>query len=51
MIKDEVGSVNGFGGETQERCLIGVGIQRGREARFEVQGVEVRMSGCSKENY
>ena len=40
MIKDEVGSVDGFGGETQEQSLIGVRIRRGREVRFKVEGLE-----------
>ena len=30
VIKNEVGSVDSFGGEAQESCLISVGIQRRR---------------------
>ena len=39
VIKDEVGSVDGFGGEAQERRLIDVRIWLGRGTRFEVEGV------------
>ena len=48
MIKNGVGSVDGFGREAQEQRLIDVGILRGREARLEVEGVEVVVSGSSK---
>ena len=41
MIKDEVGSVDGFRGEAQEPCLIGVRIWREMGAKFEVERVEV----------
>ena len=49
VIKDEVGSVYGFRGITQKRGLIDVKIGRGRGAKFEVEEVEVRVSGSSKE--
>ena len=49
VIKDEVRSVNSFGGEAQERHLIGVRIQCRRGARVEVEEVEVRVSGSSKD--
>ena len=42
-------SVDSFGGEVQERRLIGVRIQCGKEVRFEVEGVEVGLSRYSKE--
>ena len=47
VIKNEVGSVDGFRGEAQERHLLGLRTWRG--AKFEVEGVEVWMSGYSKE--
>ena len=47
MIKDEVGSVNGLGGEAQEQRLIDVRIRRGGRARYEVsyrsRGLGVRI--------
>ena len=50
MIKEEVGSVEGFGGETQDRCLVfGTQIRRERGVRFEVEGVEVGVSGFRRE--
>ena len=49
MIKNEVGSVDGLGRESQEQRLSGVRIRCGRGAKFEVEGVEVRVSGSSKE--
>ena len=48
VIKDEVGLVDSFGGEAQERHLIGVKIQHPRGARVEIEGVGVVMSGSSK---
>ena len=40
MVKDEVGSVDGFVGEAQERRLIGVRIWCVRGAKFEAEGIE-----------
>ena len=48
MIKDEVGSVDGFGGEAQKQRLIGVSIQHGRGVNFEAEKVEDGVSGFSK---
>ena len=46
MIKEEVESVEGFGGKAQEqRLVLGTGVQRGRGVRFEVEEVEVGVSG------
>ena len=50
VIKDEVGLVDGFGREAQERHLIGVRLQHGRGARFEVEGVEVVVLGLVKKS-
>ena len=45
VIKEEVESEEGFG-EAQQRCLVfGTRIQCGRGVRFEVEGVEVGVSG------
>ena len=51
MIKDEVGSVDSFGREAQELATLVFceQILRGRRARFEAEGVEVGVSGFSKE--
>ena len=50
MIKDEVGSVDGFGGDAREQRLVfGLRIRYGRGVRFEVERVEVWMSGFSGE--
>ena len=49
MVKYEVGSIDGFGGLAQEKCWVGVRIRHGRGARLEVEGVEVGVSGSSKE--
>ena len=43
VIKDEVESGDGFRGKALERRLILVRIRHGRVARFEVEGVEVRV--------
>ena len=49
MIKEEVEPVEGFG-EAQERHLVfGTGVQCGRGIRFEVEGVEVGVSGFRRE--
>ena len=50
VIKEEVESVEGFGGEAQERSLVFcVRIWCGRGLRFEVEGVEVGVSGLRRE--
>ena len=43
MIKDGVGSLDGFGQEAQEQHLIGVRKRHGRGVRIEVEGVEVEV--------
>ena len=41
MTKDEVGSVDGFRGDTKKQHLFGVRIWRGRGAVFEVEGIRI----------
>ena len=50
VIKEEVKSVEGFGGEAQEQRLVfGIGVPHGCRIRFEVEGVEVGVSGFRRE--
>ena len=50
VIKEEVQSIEGFGGEAQERHLVlGTQVQHGRWVGFEVEGVEVGVSGFRRE--
>ena len=48
MIKEEVESVEDFR-EAQERSLLGTGVRRRRRVRFEVEGVEIGVSGFRRE--
>ena len=50
MIKDVVGSVDGFGGEAQERHLMYCVRIHGRGTGFEVKGVQVECQGLVKKN-
>ena len=50
VIKEEVESVEDFGGEAQERHLVfGTRVPHGWGIRFEVEGVEVGVSGFTRE--
>ena len=51
VIKDEVGSVDGLGGQAQERHLIDIRIWRRRGVKFETEGVEVGCQGLVRKNY
>ena len=49
VIKEEEESVEGFGEAQERRLVFGTRVQRGREVMFEVEGVEVGVSGFRRE--
>ena len=50
VIKEEVGSLEGFKGEALERRLVfGTQIRHGKGARFEVEEVEAEVSEFNRE--
>ena len=50
VIKEEVESLEGFGEIQKRRLVLGTGVRRGRGVRFEVEGVEVGVSGFRRKN-